>query len=585
MNNIKKSESFCKGRRSKFRIFQNQNNYQCSQNNQQPSVLFTNIQRNDIALHIRNYYYDNNDFWNVSQKLGGFVREWTSEQVDQIFYDLMKEFFSTKPINEWGDQIQHRIVGTTIAIPLILDNTPDHPSKAEIARKSGFREYSSAIEGLVKLLRPDDYKEHFTYTGHRNPAKRSDVRKKISENRLRKVKIDDIRNAIGNYIFSELKNNGNRISTLDQIKKEVNNNRYLGILKKVKFSSYINEKIKQTIKVVYLLINPYFTEKSGISQVQIKEITDLDATSIRNLSLNLEKEFSEIYSHKQRFSLEFTEITSGKRRSSDGRLISDVQIKFDVCSYIFSKLSQNWNQTLNFEKLIAEINLNPYLKIMRGIEITEYLEKQLKKYLIAVPLMMEPYFVESNNKKVLTIEDIHQISRLDHRQIRQISTNFEKTFGENIYNDLERFPIPQNELKDVIKGYPREFYDPKLRREIRLSQTVIISGDKLIQSEKGVFRDLLTGDSIDKNESRDLHHLSYNKNDNRRENLGFLKSEIHNKISANQFNKKIADYFKNVLNNNKIALKRGIVPKTWKDKQKSFLNYIDCDQSDLNEWL
>ena len=319
--------------------------------------------------------------------------------------------------------------------------------------------------------------------------------------------------------------------------------------------------------------------------MQIKEITDLDATSIRNLSLNLEKEFSEIYSHKQRFSLEFTEITSGKRRSYDGSLISDVQIKLDVCSYIFSKLSQNWNQTLNFEKLIAEINLNPNLKIMRGIEITEYLEKQLKKYLIAVPLMMEPYFVESNNKKVLTIEDIHQISRLDHRQIRQISTNFEKTFGENIYNDLERFPIPQNELKDVIKGYPREFYDPKLRREIRLSQTVIISGDKLIQSEKGVFRDLLTGDSIDNNESRDLHHLSYNKNDNRRENLGFLKSEIHNKISANQFNKKIADYFKNVLNNNKIALKRGIVPKTWKDKQKSFLNYIDCDQSDLNEWL
>ena len=319
--------------------------------------------------------------------------------------------------------------------------------------------------------------------------------------------------------------------------------------------------------------------------MQIKDLTSLNATSIRNLSLNLEREFPEIYNHKKRFSLDLTENTYGKRRSSNRRLISDVQIKFNVCNFIFSKLSQNWNQKLNFEKLKAEIKMNTYLKILRGLEITDYLEKQFKKYLIAVPLMMKPYFSKNNNLKIMTIEDIHQISGLDNRQIRQISKNFEKIFGENIYNDLERFPIPQNNLKDVIKGYPREFYDPKLRREIRLSQTVIISYDKLIQSEKGVFRDLLMGEPIEKNEGRDLHHINYNKNDNRRENLGFLKSEIHNKISANQFNKNIADYFQKILNNNKLNLKRGVVPKIWKDKQKSFLNYIDNDQLDLNEWL
>ncbi len=89
MNNKKKSELFCKGRSSKFKINQNQNNHQCSQNNQQLSVLLTNVQRNDIALHIKKLYYDNKDFWNVSQKLEGFVREWTSEQVDQIFYKVM----------------------------------------------------------------------------------------------------------------------------------------------------------------------------------------------------------------------------------------------------------------------------------------------------------------------------------------------------------------------------------------------------------------------------------------------------------------------------------------------------------------
>jgi hypothetical protein len=498
----------------------------------------------------------------------------------------MKKYFSSKPINKWGQQIKQRIMGIINSVPLILNSKPNHLSKAGIARVAGFREYSSAVDGLVKFLRPNDYCNYFDHSGNRNPARRLGVRQKIAFKRRNKVKIDDIRCAIGKYIISEKKKNWNKTINLDQVKEDISKNEYLKIFEKVKFSDYINKKIKQTIKVVYLLIKPYYSKKPGLSQMQIKDRTKLDTAAIKKLSKELEKEFSEFYNHKKRFSLEFTECSSGKRRSSSGRLVSDIQIKFSVCNYIFSKLMQKWNQKLNLNKLITDIDLNSNLKTLRGIKITKYLEKQFKKYFIAVPLIMEPYFSQnSNNLKIMTIEEIHQISGLDHRQIRQISKNFEKIFGENIYNDLERFPIPQNELKDSIKGYPKKFYDPKLRREIRLSQTVIIRSDRLIQTENGVFRDLLTGETIKKNENRDLHHINYDKNDNKTVNLCYLKSEIHNKISANQFNQKIADYFKNILINNKLALKNGFIPKTWKDSQKLFLNYDDNNQLDLNKWL
>ncbi|MHA1758225.1 MAG: hypothetical protein ACTSVV_15745 [Promethearchaeota archaeon] len=91
----------------------------------------------------------------------------------------------------------------------------------------------------------------------------------------------------------------------------------------------------------------------------------------------------------------------------------------------------------------------------------------------------------------------------------------------------------------------------------------------MIQDKRGIFRDLLTGESISDNETRDLHHINYDKNDNRIENLCFLKTRTHNKISANQFNQKIADNFMRILYENKHCLKNGIIPKSWKIKQKT----------------
>lgn len=327
-----------------------------------PQNIYNNVTRNKIALFVKNNFYGNKEFWNREQKIKGFVKEWTDQQAVQIFKIVMKKFFSSKPINEWGQQIRQRIMGTIKSVPLILDNTPNHPSKAKIARSAGFKEYSSAVDGLVKLLRPNDYCTYFDHSCNRNPAKRLEVRQKIASKRRNKVKMDDIRNAIGKYIFSELKKNWNQTITLGQVKKDIKKNRYLKILEKVKFSDYINAKIKQTIRVVYLLIIPYITNKPGLSQMQIKDITRLDTATIKKLSMELEQEFPEIYKHKKRFSLELTECTSGKRRTSNGRLVSDIQIKFSVCNYIFSKLKQNWNQKLNLNKLLAEINFNSNLK-------------------------------------------------------------------------------------------------------------------------------------------------------------------------------------------------------------------------------
>lgn len=584
MNNRTKLESFCKGRRSKFKKFQNQDNLQCSENNQQPSVLFTNVQRNDIALLIKNYYYDNNDFWNISQKLEGFVREWTSEQVDQIFYDIMKEFFSTKPIYEWGDQIRHRILGTIIAIPLILDNTPDHPSKAGIARKSCFRKYSSAIDGLVKLLRPDDYQGHFSWDNNRNLAKRFEVRKIIAMKRSEKVKIDDIRNSIATFMFKELIINPCQELSIDYILDHIDKNIDLKMLKDVKFTDYIKNEIEKTIKTVLYIIAPIFTNSKGLNQSEIQQITNCNTHIIKNISIHLEHNFPDVYNHEERLYKGWNK-GLGSRKTSNGTILKEFIVRNCVCNYLFSKLRQNWNQEITLEHIKIDINFDPYLTSLIGLNISKYLEKQFCKFLIAVPLITEPYFSSKINLDNITIEGIHVKSGLGHEQIRQISKNFEKEFGENIYNDEERFPIPQHQTVDEIKGYPKEFYDPKLREYIRLSQTVSILSKGLVQDNNGIFRDLLTGESITKNDKIHLHHINYNKKDNRIENLCFLKEISHNKISANQFNKTFAKFYKVILKRNKMLLKTGIIPKTWLDKNRSILNYIDENQLNLNKWL
>ncbi len=151
----------------------------------------------------------------------------------------------------------------------------------------------------------------------------------------------------------------------------------------------------------------------------------------------------------------------GDRKALNGIILKESKIRNCVCNYLFSKLSKNWNQEITLEDIKIDINFDPYLAPLLGLSISNYLEKQFNKYIIAVPLMIGPYFSNNFNLDNITIEGIHEKSGLDHKQIRQISKNFEKEFGENVYNDEERFPIPQYQTVDEIKGYPKEFYDPK----------------------------------------------------------------------------------------------------------------------------
>lgn len=540
--------------------------------------------RNQIAKFIQIKFYENQNFWDEIQVIEGFVRKWTDVQVNQILYEIMGKFLSQKPIHKWGNQIINRITSTIKAIPLILDNSPEYPSKAEIARKSGFSEYSSAIDGLVKLLRPDDYQDHFSWDSNRNPAKIFEVREVIARKRREKVKIDDIRNSIGTFMFKKLIINPCQELSIDYILDNIDKSTDLKILEQVKFTDYIKNEIEKTIDTILYIIEPIFTDSTGLSQSEIQLITNCNVHIIKDISIHFEHNFPDVYNHEERFSKGWNK-DLGSRKAPNGVIFKESKIRNCVCNYLFSKLSQNWYQEITLEDIEIDINLDPYLTPLVGLNISNYLEKQFSKFVIAVPLMMEPYFSLKINLENITIEGIHEKSGLDHKQIRRISKNFEKEFGENVYNDKERFPIPQYQTVDEIKGYPKEFYDPKLRRCIRLSQTVSILNKDLIQDNNGIFRDLLTGESISKNDKIHLHHIDYNKRNCRIENLCFLKEISHNKISANQFNENYAKFYKEILQRNLISLRNGIIPKTWLDKNKNFLNYLDENQLNLNKWV
>ncbi len=540
--------------------------------------------RDKIANFIKTSYYDNLDFWNKIQIIEGFVSEWTEEQVDQIFYEIMTKFLSQKPIQKWGNQIKNRIISTIKAVPLILDNSSDHPSKAEIARKSGFSEYSCAIDGLVKLLRPNDNQEHFSWSNNRNPAKTLEIREIIARKRSEKVKIDDVRNSIAIFMFKKLIINPCQEFSINYIFDNINKNTDLKIFEDVKFTDYIKNEIEKTIDTVLCIVEPIFTNSIGLSQSEIQLTTNCNTHIIKDISIYLENNFPDFYNHRERFSKGWNKCL-GSRKTSNGIILKESTIRNSVCNYLFSKLSQIWFQEITLEDIKIDININPYLTPLAELNISNYLEKQFNKYIIAVSLMMEPYFSNNFNLENMTIEGIHEKSGIDHKQIRLISKNFEREFGENVYNDEERFPIPQNQTVDEIKGYPKEFFDPKLRKYIRLSQTVSIFNNSLVQDNNGIFRDLLTGEYINKNEKIHLHHINYDKKDNREENLCFLKENTHNKISANQFNENFAKFYREILKKNKILLKQGIIPKTWFNKNKEILNFIDENQLNLNKWI
>ena len=97
---------------------------------------YSNKTRNEIALFVKNNFYKNKEFWNLEQTIIGFVKEWNENQAEYLFELIMGKFLPERSINEWGQQIKHRIMGTIKAVPLILDDSFNHPYKAEIARRS-----------------------------------------------------------------------------------------------------------------------------------------------------------------------------------------------------------------------------------------------------------------------------------------------------------------------------------------------------------------------------------------------------------------------------------------------------------------
>ena len=190
------------------------------------------------------------------------------------------------------------------------------------------------------------------------------------------------------------------------------------------YESYL-EYLREQLNFVFAIVTGRVNEpgQSTLERVLIRELKN------KPIDKHLLKELDQIFKDEQK---------SHINQYNNEKIIQDLRNK--ICNFIFSELSKKKTRKLTLKLIKKSFNLNPYLKALALIGVDDYLAKNIEKYLIAVPLIIEPYFSNDKDIKPLTLEKIHKKSSLNPKQILLISKNFEKTFGKNTYNHLKRFP-------------------------------------------------------------------------------------------------------------------------------------------------
>ena len=98
-------------------------------------------------------------------------------------------------------------------------------------------------------------------------------------------------------------------------------------------------------------------------------------------------------------------------------------------------------------------------------------------------------------------------------------------------------------------------------------------------------RDMLTGTILDPNKRSAYHHIDYNKSNDDPDNHCILSSSNHSRITAKRSNPIKSERYKKILQENILALKKGVIPKYWSQINKELFRQEKLKQLDLSSYI
>jgi len=188
----------------------------------------------------------------------------------------------------------------------------------------------------------------------------------------------------------------------------------------------------------------------------------------------------------------------------------------------------------------------------------QFREKQSKiRTKIMIEKWEEPKFKQSFSKRVS-----QQMKRqwkdpiFKHQQIERLTGKGNPNWNPN--------------REEVYTPYGADFYEnkEKIFRE-------------LMKEQGG--RDALTRDNFKENDLIVRHHINYNKNDNRLENMCLLTNKTHGQVPKKYSTKK--ELFKIRFQKGKLALREGKPPDHWPEKNKKLFMKEKSKQLDLSKFF
>ncbi len=157
----------------------------------------------------------------------------------------------------------------------------------------------------------------------------------------------------------------------------------------------------------------------------------------------------------------------------------------------------------------------------------------------------------------------------EHKQkIKESNMEFYKKHP-NIHKG-ENNPMWNPNREKVYAPYGENCYDKKLKKE----KWNLQNG-----------RDMLTGTKLDRKKTPAYHHIDYDKSNDDSNNHCFVSHSNHARITGYQSNPIKSERYKKILQENTLALKKGVIPKYWSQINKELFRQEKLKQLDLSSYI